>query len=53
MTEDEELETFVREVYNSVNQNYLRQQAINALVASGKSLEESEAWINQAEIFIK
>ena len=53
MTEDEELEAFVREVYNSVNQNYLRQQAINALVASGKSREEAEAWINQAEIFIK
>lgn len=49
MTEDEELDAIVREAYNSVNQDYLRQQAINALVASGKSREESEAWLNQCE----
>lgn len=52
MNEDEELEAIVREAYNSVNQDYLRQQAINALVASGKSREEAEAWINQAQIFV-
>lgn len=52
MTEDEELDAIVREAYNSVNQDYLRQQVINALVASGKNREEAEAWINQAQIFV-
>lgn len=52
MTEDEELDAIIREAYNRVNQDYLRQQVINALVASGKSQEEAEAWINQAQIFV-
>ena len=52
MNEDEELEAIVREAYNSVNQDYLRQQVINELVASGISREEAEAWINQVEIFV-
>ena len=52
MIEDEELDAIVREAYNSVNQEYLRQQAINALVASGKSREEAEAWLKQAQILI-
>ena len=52
MTEDEDFDAFVREIYNSVNQYYLRQQVINALVASGKSREEAEEWINQAQIFV-
>lgn len=52
MTEDEELDVIVREAYNSVNQDYLRQQVINELVASGKSREEAEAWLKQAQIFV-
>ena len=46
---DRELDEIVRSAYHSVNQDYLRQQAINALVASGKNREEAEAWLNQCE----
>ena len=46
---DRELDEIVRSAYHGVNQDYLRQQAINALVESGKSREEAEAWLNQCE----
>ena len=52
MIEDEELYAIVRDAYNSVNQDYLRQQVINALVASGKSREEAEAWLKLAQILV-
>lgn len=50
---DKELDDIIREAYSTVNQDYLRKQAILALVASGKNREEAEAWLNQCEIGVK
>ena len=44
---DKELDEIIHSTYHRVNQDYLRQQAINALVASGKNREEAEAQMNQ------
>lgn len=49
---DKELDEIVRSAYHRVNQDYLRQQAINALVAIGMDREEAEAWLNQCEISV-
>lgn len=50
---DEELDALIREAYAKVNQDYLREQTILALVASGKDRKEAEEWLNQAEITVK
>lgn len=50
---DKELDTIVREAYNRVNKDYLREQAIIAIIASGKSREEAEEWLKQCEIEVK
>ena len=47
---DDELYTIIREAYNRVNKDYLREQAIIALVASGKKREEAEEWLKHCEI---
>lgn len=47
---DAELDAIVREAYNRVNKDYLREQAIIALVASGKSRDEAEEWLAHCEI---
>ena len=48
--DDDEIDEIVREAYRSMNKDYLREQAILALVASGKDRKEAEEWLNQAEI---
>lgn len=47
---DKELDAIVREAYSSVNQDYLREPHIIAMVASGKSREEAEEWLKYCEI---
>ena len=47
---DKELDTIIREAYNRVNKDYLRKQAINALVASGANRDEVEEWLTHCEI---
>ena len=48
--DDDEIDEIVREAYRSINKDYLREQAILALVASGKDRKEVEEWLKQAEI---
>ena len=48
--DDKELDDLIREAYSSVNKDYLREQSILALVASGKNREEVEEWLKQAEV---
>ena len=47
---DAELDAIVREAYNRVNKDYIREQAIVALVSSGKSRDEAEEWLTHCEI---
>ena len=49
---DREIDEIVRSAYASANKDYLREQTIQALVASGKNRKEVEDWLNQAEIVI-
>ena len=48
--DDDEIDEIVREAYANMNKDYLREQAILALVASRKDRKEAEEWLNQAEI---
>lgn len=50
--DDKELDDLIREAYRKVNQDYLKKQAIIALVASGKNQKEAEEWLNNAEIVV-
>lgn len=47
---DAELDAIIREAYSSVNKDYLREQAIQALVATGKDRKQAEEWLKQADI---
>ena len=40
------------EAYVSANKDYLREQAILAIVASGGDRKEAEEWIRQADVGI-
>ena len=48
--DDYEIYKIVQEAYSSTNKDYLREQTILALVASGKDRKEAEEWLNQAEV---
>ena len=50
--DDDEIDEIVREAYASVNKDYLREQAILAIVASGGDRKEAEEWIRQADVGI-
>ena len=50
MDNNAEIDAIIREAYMTVNQDYLRRQAVEALVASGKPRKEVEEWLNQCEI---
>lgn len=48
--DDDEIDEIVREAYRSMNKDYLREQAILALVDSGYDRKEADKWLKQAEI---
>lgn len=51
--DEKELFDLIRKNYCEVNRDYLKEQAIIALVASGKNRDEAEEWITHCEIVVK
>lgn len=48
--DDDGIDEMIREAYARVNKDYLREQAIIALIASGKDRKEAEEWLMQADV---